>query len=229
MRCTQRSTSTPRTPRRNAGDGRRGRRGARARARHAALRRRRRARGPARHVVRQRPRVVPGGRPLVHPFEAHGFVKAFTFDGKGGATLTTRFVETRPCQQWEERGCARPTWRARRRCRTSRPQASTQVSGPPPERGVAVDAERRAARGAELGRPIVRGHGQRALVRPRRDDPRDPGRRGHGRRARGREPAGAHAPRREEKPLIAAAAAFDAFGDTTTTTFWEFASRTETR
>ena len=42
------------------------------------------------------------GDRLVHPFEAHGFVKAFTFDGKGGATLTTRFVET-PCQRWEAR------------------------------------------------------------------------------------------------------------------------------
>ena len=42
------------------------------------------------------------GDRLVHPFEAHGFVKAFTFDGEGGATLTTRFVET-PCQRWEAR------------------------------------------------------------------------------------------------------------------------------
>ena len=70
-RCGERQGRSGRPRRRerqgDAGVGRRGRRGAGARAGHAALRRRRRARGPARHMVRQRSRVMPGGRPAGPP------------------------------------------------------------------------------------------------------------------------------------------------------------------
>uniref|UniRef100_A0A7S3NHN6 Dioxygenase n=1 Tax=Aureoumbra lagunensis TaxID=44058 RepID=A0A7S3NHN6_9STRA len=34
------------------------------------------------------------GNRLVHPFEAHGFIKAFRFDGEGKVTMRSRFVET---------------------------------------------------------------------------------------------------------------------------------------
>lgn len=49
-----------------------------------------------------------GGR-LVHPFEAHGFIRSFQFHGDGSITYRGRFVET-PCSSME-RAAGRPLFR----------------------------------------------------------------------------------------------------------------------
>ena len=156
------------------------------------------------------------GDRLVHPFEAHGFVKAFTFDGKGGATLTTRFVET-PCQQWEARlqrplvrgamsnvaefdkfpdhllNAASPSTRSVAQLAV-RSWAGRLFAGTDNAPWYGLDPATLETLGVEdMGGALA---GQNPLAHTRRDAKRN--------------------------RLIAAAAAFDAFGDTTTTTFWEF-------
>lgn len=49
-----------------------------------------------------------GGR-LVHPFEAHGFIRSFQFHGDGSITYRGRFVETPCCSM--ERAAGRPLFR----------------------------------------------------------------------------------------------------------------------
>ena len=156
------------------------------------------------------------GDRLVHPFEAHGFVKAFTFDGKGGATLTTRFVET-PCQQLESR-LRRPLVRGAMSNVADFDKFPDHLlnAASPSTRSVAQLAVRSWAGRLFAGTDNAPWYG----LDPATLDTL--GVEDMGGALAGANPL-AHT-RRDAKRnrLIAAAAAFDAFGDTTTTTFWEF-------
>jgi len=156
------------------------------------------------------------GERLVHPFEAHGFVKAFSFDGKGGATLTTRFVET-PVQQWETRlnrplvrgamsnvaafdkfpdhllNAASPSTRAVAQLAV-RKWAGKFFASTDNAPWYALDPNTLETKGIETMNGAL--NGRDPLAHTRLD--------------------------RRRQRLVAAAATFDAFNDKTTTDFWEF-------
>ena len=156
------------------------------------------------------------GDRLVHPFEAHGFVKAFAFDGKGGATLTTRFVET-PCQQWESR-LQRPLVRGAMSNVANFDKFPDHLlnAASPSTRSVAQLAVRSWAGRLFAATDNAPWYGL------------DPttletlGIETMGGALAGKNPLAHTRLDKKRNRLVAAAAAFDPFDDKTTTTFWEF-------